>query len=185
MGLVGVPNAGKSTLLSATSNARPKIADYPFTTIVPNLGVWDASEVVKGACVRALLACPVGGGGGHGDWEREVGPRPWRGAPPTMPGPAVCRANHRHQGLHSLPPSLRSTPRPSHPPFLKPFLLLRPWLARTGEWVEKGLVLADIPGLLEGAHQGVGLGLAFLRWVRNEAQILPEHVWACVRLKLA
>ena len=127
VGIIGLPNSGKSTLLSALTAAKPKVAPYPFTTLEPNLGV--------------LIAGPVNR---------------------FLPASAHSRRNSKLEGL-SLG-SLRAVGIPS--------MIATRDQARDTLNSRDTLVLADIPGLIEGASQGRGLGDLFLRHIERTKILL-------------
>ena len=123
IGLVGFPSAGKSSLIAAMSRARPKIADYPFTTLVPNLGVVTAGDMAYTVADVPGLIEGASEGKGLGTTScvtSSAAPRSstsstwrrWSPAATRCPTSTSSRASSAYGGLEDGPassPSTRST----------------------------------------------------------------------------
>ncbi|MCP6541777.1 50S ribosome-binding GTPase, partial [Klebsiella pneumoniae] len=84
VGMLGMPNAGKSTFIRTVSAAKPKVADYPFTTLVPSLGV--VRRDTGRGCVVGDMPGLLGGAAGGAGWTRAVwGPPPLGLVVPLFP----------------------------------------------------------------------------------------------------
>ncbi|KAJ8603621.1 hypothetical protein CTAYLR_004864 [Chrysophaeum taylorii] len=146
VGLVGLPNAGKSTLLAAATAARPKIAAYAFTTVVPNLGVWEPESYARSR------QSPTGRGA--------LATRARRSSIGGLTKKGRRRQSRQRSGSESEDAYARS----------QIALALgeqRPEEQEVTSADDRGLVLADVPGLIENAHLGAGMGDAFLRHVER------------------
>ncbi len=207
VGLVGFPNAGKSSLISAMSAARPKIANYPFTTLIPNLGVVEAGDVqfVVADVPGLIPGASRGKGLGH-DFLRHVErcsilvhvldcatEEPGRDPITDLPGFALKgEPGERRELVLELKTvadvGLIGFPNAGKSSLVAAMSAARPKIANYPFTtlipnlgvVEAGdvqFVVADVPGLIPGASRGKGLGHDFLRHVERCSILV--HVLDC------